>query len=135
MKVSGDSNISYSEDDELGIQFVEWTSEAAAELRQIVDEFSEPIPRGSEAVNRLYDLTHNIKGMGSSFNFDLMTAVGTSLCGYLKGLDGEAPVSRRVLAAHIRTFEVVLEHRITGNGGSQGEALRLRLDAIVQEES
>ena len=135
MKVSGGSNISYSEDDELVTQFVEWTSEAAAELRQIVDELSEPIPRGSDTMNRLYDLTHNIKGMGSSFNFDLLTVVGTSLCAYLKGLDGEASVSRRVLAAHIRTFEVVLEHRITGNGGSQGEALKLRLDAIVQEES
>ncbi len=135
MKTDGDSNVSYSDDDELVEQFVEWTSDAVVELRHIVSGLQAPALRGDKMINRLYDLTHNIKGMGASFNFDLMTAVGTSLCGYLKNIEATKPVSLRVLGAHVRTFEVVLEHRVTGDGGAQGEALKLRLHTIVQEES
>jgi chemotaxis protein histidine kinase CheA len=135
MKIGSKSNISYSDDEDLASQFVDWTSDAVVELRQIVNDLSEFSPRSSDAVNRIYDLTHNIKGMGASFEFDLMTTVGTSLCGYLKGIKADNPVSVRVLEAHTRTFEVVLQHRITGDGGSQGEALQVRLQAIIQEES
>jgi len=135
MKVNEEKEISYSDDDDLVAQFVDWTSEAVVELRQIVDNFEEPTSRGADEVNRLYDLVHNIKGMGSSFKFELMTTAGTGLCGYLKTLDSTQPVSKRILEAHIRAFEVVLAHRITGNGGEQGEALKQRLQAIVLEES
>jgi len=135
MKVNEEKDIVYSDDDELVTQFVDWTSEAVVELRQIVNDFVEPTPRGSAEVKRLYDLVHNIKGMGSSFNFDLMTVAGTGLCAYLKTMDEALPVSKRILEAHVRAFEVVLGNRITGTGGAQGEALKLRLEAIVQEES
>lgn len=135
MKVNEEKEISYSDDDELVAQFVEWTSEAVVELRQIVDTLAEPASRGSVEVSRLYDLVHNIKGMGSSFKFDLMTVVGTGLCAYLKAMDDTQPVSKRILATHIRAFEVVLENRITGTGDAQGETLKQRLQAIVQEES
>jgi len=135
MKVNEEKEVSYSDDDELVTQFVDWTSEAVVELRQIVDDFAEPGLRGSVEVSRLYDLVHNIKGMGGSFNFNLMTVIGTGLCAYLKAMDDAHSVSKRVLEAHIRAFEVVLENRITGTGGVQGETLKLRLQAIVQEES
>jgi len=135
MQVDDEGEVSYSDDDELVAQFVEWTSEAVTELRQIIDGFVTPTARGADNMLRLYDLTHNIKGMGSSFNFDLMTAVGTSLCAYMKGQIDTDHVSFRVLEAHVRTFEVILQHRITGSGGAQGEALKARLQTIVQEES
>lgn len=135
MTAGDEGDISYSEDDELVTQFVEWTGEAVIEMRQIIDGFSDPPIRGLESINRLYDLTHNIKGMGASFNFNLLTAVGTSLCAYLKKLAADAPVSMRALDAHVRTFEVILQHKITGDGGAQGTALEQRLETIVREES
>lgn len=135
MKVEGENDISYTDDDDLVTQFIDWTSDAIVELRQIVENLAKLTPRDDDSINRLYDLVHNIKGMGASFNFDLMTAVGTELCAYLKARDSSELVSKRVLESHIRTFEVVLQHKITGPGGEQGDALMLRLKAIIQEES
>ncbi|MEX0298988.1 MAG: hypothetical protein AB3N28_07945, partial [Kordiimonas sp.] len=93
----------------------------------------EQVRRGTDEVNRIYDLTHNIKGMGASFDFNLMTDVGLSLCGHLKGMDEDTLVSQRVLSSHIRTFEVILQHKIQGDGGDQGVALMHRLEAIIAE--
>jgi len=135
MKVDDKNDINYSDDNDLVSQFVEWTSDALLELRQFTDAMSADTVQGSSDVQRLYDLVHNIKGMGTSFDFQLMTVVGASLCNYIKSLgEGEA-VNKRILDAHVRAFEVVLSNRIKGDGGPQGSALKARLEAIIQEEA
>ncbi len=128
-----DDQFSYADDEELVGQFVDWTSNALVEMREIVDAMAERDSAGGEAATRLYDLSHNIKGMGSSFDFQLMTAVGTSLCVYIKKLEGE--MSRRVIDAHVRAFEVILANKIKGNGGEKGAALEARLASIIAEEA
>ena len=135
MEDGGKSDVAYSEEDELADQFVEWTQEALVEMRQLVDALGSTITRDMSSMNKLYDLSHNIKGLGASFDFELMTSIGASLCGYLKKLKGTDSVSRRAIEAHARAFEVVLGHKITGDGGDQGDALKLRLQAIIHEES
>lgn len=135
MEIEKKTEITYSDDEELVAQFIEWTSGAVTEMRQIVDAFTEPTRRSADPVVRLYDLSHNIKGMGASFNFDLLTLVGTKLCAYMKDMNDTDLVSKAVMAAHVRTFEVVLENRIMGDGGSQGAALDQRLQKIIQENS
>lgn len=135
MANSNRDEIVFEEDANLLADFLSWTSNAVSEMRELTDELSEKVERGDANVQRIYDLTHNIKGMGASFNFQLLTSVGVSLCGHLKGMDGEMLVSKRVFTAHIRAFEVILEHEIRGSGGEQGIALTHRLEAIIQEES
>jgi len=128
-----DDQFSYANDEELVGQFLEWTGNAVVEMREIVDGLPERESRESDASNRLYDLSHNIKGMGSSFDYQLMTAIGTSLCVYIKKLEGE--LSCRVVDAHVRAFEVILANKIKGDGGEKGAALESRLSAIIAEES
>jgi hypothetical protein len=127
-----DNEFSYADDEELVNQFVNWTSDAVKEMREVTDALPERSDGKSEPAERLYDLAHNIKGMGASFDFLLLTEVGSSLCVYIKKLEGE--MSRRVVDAHVRVFEVVLANKITGNGGETGQALTARLNAIIQEE-
>ncbi len=134
--VGSDTNeIAFGAGHELLEEFFKWMRESVGEMRSMVDEMPEHVMRGTDQVHRIYDLTHNIKGMGTSFDFGLMTEVGVSLCGHLKGMDEDTQVSRRVLASHVRTFEVILEHKIKGDGGEQGAALSRRLEAIITEET
>lgn len=132
---TGDGDFSYADDAELVAQFVNWTTEAVTELREITNSLSGNEARTDSKPDRIYDLTHNIKGMGASFNFPLMTHAGSSLCTYLKDLGADQQVSKKVIDAHVRVFEVVLEHRIQGDGGEKGSALQGRLTAIIAEES
>lgn len=128
-------DFSYAEDQELVDQFVAWTTEAVAELKELLAGLTGGESKTHETASRIYDLSHNIKGMGSSFNFPLMTETGTSLCGYIKNLTEDKTVSTRVIEAHVRIFDVVLTHRIHGDGGEKGKALQDRLAVIVSEES
>lgn len=128
-----DDQFSYADDEELVGQFLEWTGNALVEMREIVDAMPERDSADGDAATRLYDLSHNIKGMGSSFDFELMTTIGTSLCAYIKKLEGE--MSRRVVDAHVRAFEVIIANKIKGNGGEKGAALESRLTTIIAEEA
>lgn len=130
-----DTDFSYADDDELVGQFVSWTTDALKEMRSLVDGLAGAEDKHAPAVTQLYDLSHNIKGMGSSFDFVLMTAAGSSLCNYLKLLPEGKTVSKKVVDAHVRLFEVVLANRITGDGGERGGALIDRLQTIIAEES
>lgn len=131
----GDGDFSYADDEELVEQFVSWTSEAVEELKGIVTELSGQELKTDAKSDRIYDLTHNIKGMGGSFNFPLMTTAGSSLCNYIKNLGDGVTVSRKVVEAHVRVFEVVLQHKIQGDGGEKGQALQTRLTNIIAEET
>lgn len=131
----GDGDFSYADDEELVEQFVSWTSEAVAELKDIVADLSDQEMKSDAKSDRIYDLTHNIKGMGSSFDFPLMTSAGSSLCNYIKNLENGSALSRKVVEAHVRVFEVVLEHKIQGDGGEKGKALQTRLANIIAEEA
>ena len=131
----GDGDFSYADDAELVEQFVSWTSEAVAELKDIVAGLTGQELKSDAKSDRIYDLTHNIKGMGGSFDFPLMTSAGSSLCNYIKNLDDGATVSPKVVEAHVRVFEVVLEHKIQGDGGEKGKALQTRLASIIAEEA
>ncbi|MBV1901753.1 MAG: Hpt domain-containing protein [Kordiimonadaceae bacterium] len=128
-------DVSFSDDDELLTEFLTWSQGALVQMRAIIDELTRDAVRGDDGVCELYDLAHNIKGMGASFGFDLMTDVGLSLCGYLKNIEPDELIANRVLSSHVRVFEVVLQNRIKGNGGEQGAALKNRLAAIIQEEA
>ncbi|WP_417450346.1 Hpt domain-containing protein [Kordiimonas sp.] len=130
---SDQSDYSYAEDKELVDQFLSWTADAVKELRELTDSLDGSEGPESSAADRIYDLAHNVKGMGSSFNYDLMTTVGTSLCRYIK--NGGDRLRPRAIDAHVRILEVVLENKIRGDGGEKGQALEKRLNEIIVEES
>ena len=128
-----DDDFSYADDPELIEQFVGWTSEAVEELKTLAESLSGDELKADPSAARIYDLTHNIKGMGSSFNFPLMTHAGTSLCSYIKSREDAEPLSKRVVDAHVKVLDVVLSNKIQGTGGEKGEAIQQRLAAIITE--
>lgn len=135
MAEEGSGDFSYADDDELVEQFVTWTTDAVGELKAIVAELDGTELQSDDKAARIYDLTHNIKGMGGSFDFPLMTFAGGSLCSYIKGLADDKSLSAKVIDAHVKVFDVVLAHKIQGDGGDKGIALQKRLTAIISEES
>ncbi|MFQ5776221.1 MAG: Hpt domain-containing protein [Kiloniellaceae bacterium] len=80
---------------------------------------------------RLREVTHNIKGQGTSFGYPLMTRIGQSLSDLLKAAEEGEPGSLRLAGAHVAAMRAVLDHDIVGEGGEPGRALVGRLEALV----
>lgn len=130
MAEEDESGFAYGADPELLEQFLSWTEDAVKELGELSSGITAPEPGSSETGARIYDLSHNIKGMGASFGYTLLTNVGQSLCSYIKDGDTLTPA---VLQAHARVMSVILENDIQGDGGDKGKAIQTRLSSMIAE--
>lgn len=81
------------------------------------------------AIERLHGLAHNIKGQGATFGYPLLTDLGQALCATLRALPprAEDAVLARLDALAAAMDEIVAE-RLTGDGGSRGRDLLIRLE-------
>ncbi|MEO0413047.1 MAG: hypothetical protein AAF221_14535 [Pseudomonadota bacterium] len=116
-------------DEELVAYYLDWTNDAVSELAGLIASVgTEPDP---ELQQKVYEICHNIKGMGTSFGFPLMTEAGTTICCYLRRLKNE-PMDRPLLDAHLKSFQLVLAKRMVGDGGQIGSELINRLNQLVE---
>lgn len=116
-------------DEELVTYYLDWTQDAIQELAGLVAQITQtPSP---ETAQQIYEITHNIKGMGTSFGFPLMTEAGRSLCYYLRQR-GDGPLDSAVLEAHLKSFRLILAKRMIGDGGQMGRDLVDRLNQLVE---
>lgn len=126
----GDESILVQEDDELMDHYLTYTEKTLAELHtlalRLVDD-----ENPAALTEEMHALAHNIRGMGSSFGFPLMTRVGTTLCTYLRALDDDQQAVPDVVTAHLKAMDTILGNRIHGEGGDEGQALISRLSEIT----
>lgn len=116
-------------DEDLVSYYLEWTEEAIRDLCALVETLTDdPAP---ETAQKIYEITHNVKGMGTSFGFPLMTEAGRSLCFYLRRRE-DGVLDRSVLEAHFKSFKLILAKRMKGDGGKIGRDLVNRLNQLVE---
>jgi len=92
---------------ELVQSYQAWTSDAVSQLRGITAEWRQRLRPADDARQSAYEIAHNIKGMGTSFDHPLMTEAGRSLCAYLR-LKAGAADELVVIEAHVESFERIL---------------------------
>ena len=119
--------------DELVEQYISWTGESLSRLFELLDAYSDDDGQAQKWRDDVYAIAHDVKGMGSSFGFPLMTDIGTTLCHYLKNLPAGIVASKPVVEAHAKAMRVVLDNAITGDGGEKGALLKTRLSDISQK--
>lgn len=71
-----------------------------------------------------------IKGLGGTFDFPLLTQVAKSLNDYVRGLKNVTKVHLDIITLHIDALYVILAQHITGQGGAtEAEVLSALLQA------
>ena len=71
----------------------------------------------AEAANDIAMAAREVKGLAGTFGFDLLTQIGDSLYEFaadLKKLDGKRI---ELIGAHIDAMELIVQNKITGDGG------------------
>ncbi len=103
-----------------------------AALDALLEDLSLGRRSWSEVVERLRQITHNVKGQGSSFGFPLMTEIGESLHALLRQAPEQStPTAARVIEAHVTCLHRVIENDIDGEPGPEGRQVVERLRALT----
>jgi len=77
-------------------------------------------PANKILLDDIYKISHDIKGQGGSFGYDMMTEIGQSLCHLVEKMEMVGPEELEVIGVHIDALHVVIHDRIEHDGGETG---------------
>jgi chemotaxis protein histidine kinase CheA len=87
----------------------------------------------SKAIDRIFRISHDLRGVADSFDYPLITRVGTSLCDMIENRETIDPLELAVIDLHVGVMNVIMSNRITGDGDSKTRALICEVDAAVRK--
>ena len=78
----------------------------------------------------VFRATHDMKGQGATFGYDLITTVGNHLCRYIERQTSFGDVQMIAIETHIRFLHQIIDEKITGNGGKKGSEILKQAEAF-----
>ena len=118
---------------ELSDTYVGWTRQALERFKELLANRERAETDIDKLRQDLHRIAHDIKGMGGSFGYPLMTDFGTSLCLYLRSLPDGAPLAIEIIDRHLESMDVILRDGVGGPGGDDEQALVASLAQMVAE--
>jgi len=108
-------------------EYLAWVSGNVERLEQILGEPAAAAPDIQAQVSRANRIFHDLKGNGSTFGYDLVTAIARSGCDLTCQWTEFDAGLLLTLRNHARALGTVVRHEIAGDGGATGQRLLERL--------
>jgi chemotaxis protein histidine kinase CheA len=84
----------------------------------------------------IFAVSHDIKGQGGSFDYQLMTVVGNQLCRFIENLNGKADANAiEVIELHVNALQAVMSQKLKGDGGAIGKAFLGGLEQVIAKRT
>ncbi len=112
----------------------EYTDWIEQDLQKLKDAFNATKAEPGDAerhMKSLYAVAHEMKGQGKTFEYDLVTEIGGSLCSFLDQGAATGQQELEVIELHVNALTLVVSGRIMGDGGETGRKLTAGLAATV----
>lgn len=103
---------------------------AVDDLQNLWQKFQMSAPGEGANIRAMFDIAHEIRGQGGSFDFPLITKIGDSLCKFLEPLDNLADRDLEVIKIHILAMKAVFQQSLKGDSGDIGRELPQLLAAL-----
>lgn len=86
-------------------------------------------------VRTVFEICHDMKGQGGSFNYGMITQVGAQLCNFIESRSFFEDQDMEVIRLHFDALRMVIAHKMEGDGGRPGQALLKGLQAVIAKIS
>lgn len=116
----------------LANQFTEWLND---EVRKLEEARANIAAQGmnAETAERLYVCAHDLKGLGGTYEFPLVTRLAGSLCKLMDEEGQRATAPMFLVDAHISAIKAVVRDSIRDERHPVGQALSTELETRVKE--
>ncbi len=113
--------------------YAKWADDDLGRMRASFEELKQTSLDDSESVKKMLRICWDMKGLGGTFGYPLVTTITHYLSNYLEHClnSAEASVSAAVVTPHIDALYVVLSQKISGDGGAIGRELVSGLEKVV----
>jgi hypothetical protein len=117
--------------------YVKWAAEDIAKMEAEFQRIAKmPPDQRTEPVKRdLFGISHDIKGQGGSFNYQLMTEIGNQLCRFIERSERFDAAEMDAIKVHMNSMKLVILQKMEGDGGKAGAQMVAGLAAVVAKLS
>lgn len=113
--------------------YLNWVVEDLKKIDEAYTKLANAQGDGKEELEGVFQVSHDIKGQGGSFGYDLMTAIGNELCRLIEKIDIPSPGEIEAIKVHIDSMKLVIGEDMKGQGGKAGEKMLAGLQKVCDK--
>lgn len=113
--------------------YLNWVVEDLKKIDEAYTKLANAQGDGKEELEGVFQVSHDIKGQGGSFGYDLMTAIGNELCRLIEKIDIPDPGEIEAIKVHIDSMKLVIGEDMKGQGGKAGEKMLAGLQKVCDK--
>lgn len=113
----------------------EFVERLPGDIKQIEDAFTalKAKPEDDFRITVLFRFVHDLKGLGGTFDYPLISVIGNDLCRFLEMPIAINPARLKVIGFYVDALGMVQRKAITGDGGDKGVRIINALHAMTQK--
>ena len=109
--------------EQMADEYLDWVQEDLVRIETAYKELAAASGTRKEEADKVFQVAHDIKGQGGSFGYDLMTLIANELCRLIERQDEFGTAEVQAVKVHIDAMKLVIQNRMKGDGGANGQAL------------
>jgi CheY-like chemotaxis protein len=109
--------------------YTDWVKGNLAQLKMNYEQLVEKPKNPWKYVQNIHNISHELRGQGQTFGYDLITTFSNSLCDFTEAKNMD--IDDRLLdliKAHMQGIQTVIRENIEGQGGALGKELLATLE-------
>jgi len=114
-------------------QYLDWVAKDLDKITAAYSELGSASDDLPEKLNGIFQISHDIKGQGGSFGYDLMTVIGNQLCRLIENSKPDNAKLIEGIGVHIDSMKLVIAQNIKGDGGKTGDKILSGLDLVYKK--
>ena len=116
-------------------EYIIWVKDDIARLDGFFEQFLQK--HDDASLHEMFEISHDMKGQGGSFGYNLITTITGSLCKVIEALrKKKPPYEEKEISAvkvHIDAIKMIAAEHIKGDGGDVGRKLVDGIDAVKKK--
>ena len=117
----------------VGAGYSEWTVRDIEQLSGLLAQASENPAERRERISDIFDVSHDMRGQGTSFDYPLMTRICESLCRFTDELEQVDQKALNLVRTHIEAMRAVITHKVSGEKNELAQQIASGLEIASEK--
>ena len=118
-----------------GNMYSDWLAEDIRKLDAYLDDMQPGMGADGAAVVDFRACVHELRGMGGTFNYALVTAIGDQMYRMIANVETISVEFQAALMVHLDALKLVAGEQLQGDGGDRGQEILAGLRKVFEKFS
>ena len=114
-------------------QYLDWVKQDLVDIEAAYNDLINSDKKAKEICQRIFQISHDMKGQGGTFGFDLITTIADQLCQIIENVEDLNEDELEAIRIHIEAMKLVINMKMRGTGGNEGSTVLSGLEQVLRK--